>query len=423
MMITTLYLLSGALSLLGNAVMAVVLPLIILDRTGSAAAAGTLALAVALPTVVPSDFGGVIVDRVDRRLASIVSDVISAGSVALLPIVDRLAGLDLGWFIVLGIIGAVGDAPGMAAREALLPAVARISGRPVHQLVSLRESIAALSIVLGPGLAAVLISRLEDATVLWVTAATSLTAAVLTVFLPRMATEHDDATPVQAGTLLRQTTTGLAYLLRQPLLRAVTVLSLFIIAIMGSLQGILLPVVFSERGQPERLGTVLSAMAIGMLVGAMAYGLARDRLSPRTWWLGGMLGLGAMLVVLTQQPGYLVLLLASVALGITSGPVNAIAGVATIEATPDGLRGRITSTQTALSLVAAPVAIFGIGLMITHVSLAAAGTVLSVITVAGVAWALFSPALRSLVRVAMTAPGDATTAPEPARRAATPEPR
>jgi MFS family permease len=408
MITTTLYLLSGALSLLGNAVMAVVLPLIVLDRTGSAAAAGTLALAVAVPTVLAAVIGGVVIDRVDRRLASIVSDLISAGSVALLPIVDRLAGLDLGWFIVLGIIGAIGDAPGVSAREALLPAIARHGRQPLRKLVSLRESIAALTIVLGPGLAGVLISRFDSTTVLWITATTSALAALTTACLPRLAPDPEAVAeahaPVSVGGLIRETTTGLRFLVGQPLLRAVTILSLFVVAVLGALQGILMPVLFTERGQPERLGTILTALAIGSLVGALAYGLMRDRLAPRLWWSGGMVGLGCALVVMTQQPDYIALLLAAVALGIMSGPVNAILGVATIEATPDHLRGRINSTQTGLILVAAPVAIFGIGLMISNVSLAAAGHALSIATLAGIVYALTAPALRRLVERAVTAP-------------------
>ena len=168
---------------------------------------------------------------------------------------DRLAGLDLGWFIVLGIVGALGDAPGMAAREALLPAIARHGGQPLYRLVSLRESISALMIVLGPGLAGLLISRFDGTTVLWITASTSALAAISTACLPRLATDPETQTgsvaPASFGGMIRETSTGLRFLLGQPLLRAVTILSLFVVAVLGALQGILLPVVFTEQGHPR----------------------------------------------------------------------------------------------------------------------------------------------------------------------------
>ena len=55
------YLLSCALSLLGNSVAGVILPLILLATTGDALAAGTLALICALPQVVIGLVGGALI--------------------------------------------------------------------------------------------------------------------------------------------------------------------------------------------------------------------------------------------------------------------------------------------------------------------------------------------------------------------------
>lgn len=393
-----LYLLSGSLSLLGNAVLAVALPLIVLQRTGSAASAGTVALAVAVPTVLASIVGGVIVDRVDRRLASIISDVISAGAVALLPIVDLLTGLNLGWFIALGVAGALGDAPGLAAREALLPAIARTSGRSIERLIGLRESVSALVLVIGPGLAGVLFATLEGTTVLWLTAATSLAAALLTAALPRTVSARDAAPERTASgrALLREAATGLTFLLRDRTLRSTTVLSLFIVAVLGALQGILLPVVFLSRDQPAQLGTVLSAIAIGLLIGAVSFTVLRERLPMRVWFTGAIIVVGGALVAISLLPAYGWILAGAVVLGLAAGPVTTVLGAAEVRATPEAMRGRIVSTQTALSMAVAPAMIFAIAQTITHTSAAFAGYVLIGLTATGVAWALVVPAFRLL---------------------------
>ena len=137
------FLVSNALSLLGNSVAGIALPLIVLATTGDALAAGTLALVCAIPQVMFGVLGGAVLDRFNRRNVSIVSDVVSAVSVALLPVVDLLWGLDFAWFAVLGVLGAVGDIPGMTARDTLAPAVSRRDGmdlpavsgaEPVHRL-------------------------------------------------------------------------------------------------------------------------------------------------------------------------------------------------------------------------------------------------------------------------------------------------
>ena len=55
-----------------------------------------LATATADPSVVVGLLSGVIIDRINRRTASAISDVISAVAIAALPLVDLLWGLDPG---------------------------------------------------------------------------------------------------------------------------------------------------------------------------------------------------------------------------------------------------------------------------------------------------------------------------------------
>jgi len=166
------YLASFFLSLLGNAVAAVALPLIVLQTTGSALGAGVVAASTAIPAVLAGLFMGVVIDRINRRTSSVATDLVSAAAVAALPVVDAVSGLTIGWFVLLGVIGSLGDVPGMTAREALLPAVVRHSGVAADRLVGLREALGAVALLVGPAMAGTLMTVLEGATVLWITAAT-----------------------------------------------------------------------------------------------------------------------------------------------------------------------------------------------------------------------------------------------------------
>ena len=150
------YLLSCACSLLGNSVASVVLPLVLLATTGDALAAGTLALICAAPQFVIGLVGGALTDRFNRRNVSVVSDILSAASVALLPIVDMIWGLSFGWFVALGLLGAVGDIPGMTARDSLVPAVCERDGRSLQKFMGLTQSLDSLVVIAGPALAAFL---------------------------------------------------------------------------------------------------------------------------------------------------------------------------------------------------------------------------------------------------------------------------
>ena len=98
------YLISDALSLLGNSIAGVVLPLVLLARTGDVLAAGSLALICAVPQFVCGILGGALLDRVNRKAVCVVSDLISALSIALLPVVDDIWGLSFAWFVALGLL-------------------------------------------------------------------------------------------------------------------------------------------------------------------------------------------------------------------------------------------------------------------------------------------------------------------------------
>ena len=144
------FLVSNALSLLGNSIAAVALPLILLATTGDALAAGTLALICAVPQMAIGIVGGAALDRFNRRTISIASDLVSAASIALIPIVDMIWGLNFWWFVALGLLGAVGDIPGMTARDALLPAVTKHDDVDLQRFMGLSQSLDSLVTIVGP---------------------------------------------------------------------------------------------------------------------------------------------------------------------------------------------------------------------------------------------------------------------------------
>lgn len=406
---TTLrFVLSSALSLLGNSVAAVVLPLILLARTGDALAAGTLALVCAVPQMLVGLLGGALLDRVNRRNVSVVSDLVSAASIALLPIVDMVWGLSFGWFVVLGLLGAIGDIPGMTARDTLLPAVVRRDGIDLQRFLGVSQSLESLVTIVGPALAAVLIGFAGDASALWVTAALSCAAALVTLTLPRSvgrtgneektfgrtADSRSQGIVVAARASLRD---GVRVLFKSDkLLRASMLLSFGIIMVMGSFQGLVLPVHFTEIGRPELLGYVLSAMSAGLLVGSLGYTALALRLRRRTWFTLSLLGMAAGVAVMGLLPGYPVLLAGAVVLGISAGPASALLGFFAFDRIPEANRGSALGTQNALVLVVAPVAVFLTSTVVEAAGAAVGALVLVGCWLAVTVWALGARSLRKM---------------------------
>lgn len=401
------YLSSYGVSFLGNSVAAVVLPLVVLQTTGSALDAGLVAAATAVPAVLAGLFMGSVVDRYDRRVVSVLTDVVSGFAVAALPLVALVTDLSVGWFVLFGILGSFGDVPGLTAREALLVPVSRSSAWSLDRLVGLRESVAAITMVIGPAVAAGLVTVLDGTSALWVTAGLSLLAAMITLVLPR----HIG---VVAGTPIgRSPRAVLAHLgegwallfLRSPFLLAVTLLNLVLATSLAAVQGLLLPVHFTLLGEEGQLGLVLSSLAVGMLVGSGVYAAVGTRLPRRAWFVVGLLGSATGLLVMGMLPSVWWIFGGAAMVGTFGGMAGTVLGVLMAERIPEMLRGRVMGTQNALMTLAPSLGILAVGVMVDLVSLEAAGLAIAGLWAIAVVVALLAPPLHDL------APRDPDPAP------------
>lgn len=422
------YLLSCALSLLGNSVAGVVLPLVLLATTGDALAAGTLALICAAPQFLIGLVGGALIDRFNRRNVSIVSDMLSAASVALLPVVDMIWGLSFGWFVALGLLGAVGDIPGMTARDALAPAVCERDGRSLQKFMGLTQSLDSLVVIVGPALAAFLMGAAGAVNALWFTAVMSAGAALVTLTLPRTVgrTGNERALAGSAAAIATAAAgpglvaeawaslkSGVAVLfVRDELLRSCMLVSFGIVMILGSLQGLVLPVHFTAAGTPELLGYVLSAMSAGMLVSSLAYAALASKLRRRTWFIVSLAGMAVGVLALGLLPSFPLLLAGALLLGLFAGPLSALLGFYIFDRIPEGNRGSALGTQNSLTLAAAPVAVFATSLIVEAWGAGAAALALAICWGAATIWALTTHTLRDLAEEggSAAAPSDVRTA-------------
>lgn len=396
---TIRFVFSCALSLLGNSVAAVVLPLVLLARTGDALAAGTLALICSIPQMMVGLLGGALLDRVNRLAVSVVSDIISAASVALLVVVDVIWGLDFGWFVLLGLLGAIGDIPGMTARDTLLPAVVEHDRIDLQRFLGINQSLESLVTIIGPALAAVLIGYLGDSRALLITAALSMCAAIVTFTLPRCVGKVGDA-PKAAG-ILQATKDSLLDGVRvlfknDALLRTSMLLSFGVIMVMGSFQGLVLPYYFTLIGHPADLGYVLSAMSAGLLIGSLGYAALAPKMSKRAWYFISLVAMMMAVGVLGILPDYPVMLAAALFLGISAGPISALLGFFAFDRIPEERRGSALGTQNALTLVVAPIAVFVTSVAVEGLGVNIGALILTVCWFAITVWALVNPNMRDL---------------------------
>lgn len=377
------------LSVTANAMVAVLVPWLVIDRTGSAAQAGLVG-AVSLAAAVPALLlGGPVIDRWGRRRVATVADLLSAVSVAALPLVDATVGLSLVATLALVGLGAAFDGPGGAAREASRPAVARAAGLPLHVLNSRGEALEGVGGIAGPALAGVGLAALGASASLWLAAALFVVAALVTwTLLPR------DVGPEAGGkTFGRAALSGLRTVWGEATLRAVALLGATAMAFYAPFT-LVLVAHLAPQGRAAALGVVSASLAGGAVVGALAYGAVADRVGGRTVLVGALTAAAAGFGAMATFPPVPTLAVLAGLTGLAVGPVNPVLAGLTQARTTEGMRGRVVSITWSLSLVAAPLGMLGAGLLLDAGGPGVTMAVVAMGVLATAIYAALAPGLR-----------------------------
>jgi len=391
------YFASFAASLLSNSVTAIALPLLVLFTTGSPLDAGVVAIAAAVPAAIAGLLMGSLIDRINRRTASILSDVISTVALLALPIVDLTVGLNLGWFIAVAVLGSFGDVPGMTARESMLPAIAKAVGTEPARLIGLREALAGVTMLIGPAAAGVLVATFETVTVLWITSGLAALAALLTLGIPSGATAHLREHAEESRTSgIRSVLDGVVFLFHSPLLRGMLLLSVTLGVVLAAVQGMVIPVHFAFRNEPQFVGFVLSSLAAGLLIGGGLFAGLATSIPRRVWFISGIAVLTVGLTGLAfLGPVWSIFASAAVA-GLGGGAIGSVVGVTFVENVDESQRGRVLGAQNVILTLTPALGIGGGAVLIDSGSLHLATTVFVAVWVIIVLAALFNPRIRRL---------------------------
>ncbi|MDR0366127.1 MAG: MFS transporter [Bifidobacteriaceae bacterium] len=426
---------SSLLSDLGNSLTMVVLPVLVLQTTGSVVSAGWVAMATGLPQFLAAIGAGVMLDRVNRRTVAIAGDLASAGSIAGLALIHATVGLNVGWFIVFGCLSAIGDVPAMAARETMAPGVSELARVDVAKTVAVRSGLTSMAVMAGPALAGAMIGWGIGGAALWITATTSAVAAGLGLLIPRVAgqiapsrladAERRRAAKVNPLALIwREFLDGLRHLgFELPLVRLASLISVVLVCATAVIQGLAVPFLLISAGQPSRTGITVSVLALGTGLGAGIYGLGHRHLRPRLFGIIGSVGAVAGAWTLASLPPFWLLLVGSGVLGVGGGLLGALFGTLSVTSPDPAMRGRVLGNQTGLVLGIAPFAVLGAGFAIDGLGLgetlgllAALVTICLIFTVLSRSWRFAPPpaGLQGGVDAATPLPAEAALAADAA---------
>ena len=170
---------ANAISLVGNVFSAIAIPWFVLQTTGSATQTGITGFFTILPVVIAGFLGGTLIDRLGYKRTSIISDLASGVTTAMIPLLHFTIGLEFWQLMVLVFLGALLDSPGGTARAALLPELAEQAGMPIERATSLTHVIERGARLVGAPLAGLLISVMSTENVLWLDAASFFISAAI----------------------------------------------------------------------------------------------------------------------------------------------------------------------------------------------------------------------------------------------------
>jgi MFS family permease len=392
-----LHQLSNFSSGLGNSIVMITIPWLILEETGSPAFAGLVAAISALPGLLISPIGGWLVDHIGRRSVSIGADLLSAVAVVAFPIVALTSGLSSSTILVIAVIGAIFDPAGYTARKTLLADVAKASEIKLDRLNGIHEGFMGVSWILGPAIGAALISNVGAVNSFWVAGGLFIFAALTIAFLRvgNLGKEARDLAEKMGEKSDRSLRVGFQILWRDKLLRTLTIAILVIAAVYLPTETLVLPAYFEEQNNPAGLGIVISALAAGSTIGSFGYGWISARMSRKNLVRATLIGTAVSIVPMALLPPLPLFLLAAFLLGLSWGPFNPLETSLIQQRVPADQQGRVFGVQTAVFYAAPPLGMVLAGLSVESFGVSTTYIVLAAILSVTAILALLTKSLRS----------------------------
>ena len=384
---------ADAISLTGNAVAQIAIPWYVLTTTGSATLTALVVFFNFVPIVLAAFFGGVVVDRLGFRAASIVADLASSAAVAAIPLLAASVGVEIWQLMILVFAGALLDAPGATARAALFPDVVALAGVPMERASGLRSGIQQGAQLIGAPLGGVLVAAVGATAALWIDAASFLVSAGLVLLLvPRP--RHEAQAP--RGRFFAELGEGLRFIWSRRLVRAIVLMVLLSNLIEAPGSVVLAVFARDEYGSAADFGLLVGALGGAALAGALGYSLVGHRLPRRKTFLVCFAGVPIGYLALAAQPTLPVAIAALVLAGFAAGPINPLLFTVQTEIVPAELRGRVFGAIRAGAWAAIPLGILLGGLLVSAIGAPATFLVMGVLLATVIGYGFLNPAFREM---------------------------
>jgi MFS family permease len=372
------------------------------ELTSSLVLLGLLGIARALPAVALSPIAGVIADRVDQRRLLFATQGLGLVSSLALGVLIATGHVQLWHVYVQVTVQAAITAFDAVARLTLFPRL--VSRSQIGNAVTLHATASRSSELIGPAIGGVAIASLGTAAPFFLNAATFTALMAALVVMHRLVRNQ----PHAGSSLRTELTDGLRHMIRQPILSGLLQLEIaFGLLQMNAVMITIVSLNILDTG-PEGLGGLLSAPALGALVGVgLLLGVGQARRQGRFVMLCSFAYAGA-LIAFALARAYWIAFGVLVAVGLIDTLMTVTRQSIMQLAAPSGMRGRVMANMRTVTGGMSQLANTQSGILAAALGPAAA------IAVAGGALALAATGLARGNRALWAFSRDATRHHEPA---------
>lgn len=350
-----LFALFGAniISYVGDVMMFIAIPWFVLQTTGSVTKTGLTAFFSTLPIVLAAFFGGGLVDRLGYKRTSVVSDLTSGVSVALIPLLYATIGLAFWQLLVLVFFAGLLQTPGMTARSSILPDLVARTKMPLERANSISDGIRRVAGFIGAPLAGVLIAFTGTNSLLWLNAGSFILSALLVaLFVTKTPATAKNEGVRQYLADLRE---GLRFIRQTPVILAITI-TVMITNLLDAAHGAVIypDYVLHFFSSAVVLGILVASFGGAAFAGAIIFGAIGHRLPRRLTLSICFTLLSLRFWVMALVPPLFVLIGISILCGLAAGPLNPIMSTIDQEQVPQEMRARVFGMVGAGSYLGIP---------------------------------------------------------------------
>jgi len=365
---------SMILARVAGQMVALILVLLALQHYGSAELAGLVTFMAVAPGIVASPIAGALLDRHGRTRLVVLDYFIAAASLALIAGLAAGDALPVPLLLLIVTVSSLTQPLSNTGVRTLFPLIVPA---PLWERANAIDSNGyVVASIVGPALAGGLVAGLGSPTALAVTAALFAIAGVVAIGL------RDPATPTETGRLLGDAWRGLVYVTRHPTLRALA-LSVSTANLGWGIFFLTLPVLVLQDfgGGPEFVGLLFALLGISGSVAVLLMGRVSTLGRERQLLAGSMLGHAAAFGLILLFPNPIVVAVAMVILGITSGPFDIVLFTIRQRRTDPAWLGRAFAVSMALNFAGFPIgsAIAGVVVPISIAAALAAAVVFQIL--------------------------------------------